>query len=71
METEYSKAWRKFTQTAEFRTAVDPQTIGAEPKQQRFIENRLRIAFDAGWNAKVSSLLVVINDWAKRSNPDA
>lgn len=41
----YNEAWRVHSEL--FRGSFDPATVGTDPK---YIENRLRLAFENGWN---------------------
>lgn len=69
--TPYSRAWNEFFQSDEFRQCADLSAFGVDEKQRRYIENRLRIAFDAGYNSKTSSILEVLNQMADKRLPDA
>lgn len=45
-------AWREYANSQEYRDGRDPETLGRSNRVRRtFLENRLRNAFDAGWNA--------------------
>lgn len=52
-ETAYAKAWREWREGKEGRERADTRTLPANPAVARFLENRLRMAFDAGWNARI------------------
>jgi hypothetical protein len=56
--------------TTEFDQCVDLAAFGVSREQRPYIENRLRIAFDAAWNAKTSSILEVLNQMADKRLPD-
>lgn len=47
----FLRAWSNYQQTEEFKTAVNPETLKAPKDQQKYLENRIRFAFEAGWNA--------------------
>lgn len=49
METPYRKAWTAFMLSAEGKRAV--QAAARTPEDRRYAENRVRVAFDAGYNA--------------------
>lgn len=51
METPYSKAWDELKASDEYRQIRDGIDI-ADP----YLENRIRRAFDAGWNARGRAL---------------
>lgn len=52
--TEYAEALAAFKATKEWQDSVDPVSLGASIGQQRFIENRLLRAFNAGWIAALN-----------------
>lgn len=52
METPYSRAWAEFRGTAEFDTLM--RKARREPTADMYLENRIRAAFDAGWNRRAS-----------------
>lgn len=60
-ETPYSRAWQNFSMTNEFVKLCDPQTVSSDRK---YLINRLREAFDAGWNAKTSLIFDAISQMA-------
>ena len=60
--TAYAIAWRKFQKSPELESLADPTTIGADEKQRKYLENRLKSAFDAGWNAKTSTILDAVTN---------
>lgn len=62
MVTQYSEAWRKFRASKIFRKIVDR----IDEARGVYLENRIREAFDAGWNAKTSSILEVLSSTAKK-----
>lgn len=64
VETPYSRAWKAFRKTSEYSTLLALST--GDNEEERFAENRLRTAFDAGWNAKTSSILDVLNQMAQK-----
>lgn len=63
--TPYSRAWKTFKESDDFEDAVDFHSLdGAIDENQKYLENRLRVAFDAGWNLKTSSILEAIQQTA-------
>lgn len=58
-ETPYSRAWKAFIKTKEYETLLALSSDTDE--DEKYAANRLRTAFDAGWNAKTSSILEAIN----------
>lgn len=49
-ETPYFQAWKKFTH--DNLGIFDPTNLGpSDQDRQKFLTNRIRTAFDAGWNA--------------------
>lgn len=51
METPYSKAWLEFA-TGEGMRAIRDNSILSSPLQLPYLENRIKQAFAAGWNAR-------------------
>lgn len=50
-------AWQRYVQSQEYRAARQPETLGGSNHiRQTYLENRLRNAFDAGWNAAGGAL---------------
>lgn len=49
--TEYAKALAEFKASRDWITAADPVSLGASVAMQRFLENRILTAFQAGWLA--------------------
>ena len=48
-----AKARDKWKASAEFKSAADPQGLGAAASMRYFLENRLELAFMAGANAQL------------------
>lgn len=49
--TEFKKAMDVWRGTYDWVTGSDPTTIGATEAQRQYLENRMTLAFTAGWNA--------------------
>lgn len=47
--TNYAKAWNAFIDSSEYRASVDAMV--AAGMKQPYVDNILRSAFEAGWNA--------------------
>ena len=64
ISTPYSRAWATYSDSKEFQALVDVSRKDGEG--ERYTINRLRSAFDAGWNAKTSSILTALNNVAHK-----
>lgn len=51
-QTAYVKAWQKFKESDEYKGLVNADTISLPLKNKIYLENRIRTAFDAGYNSK-------------------
>jgi hypothetical protein len=49
--TSFKKAVDAWRATYDWIVGSDPATIGAAEKHRQYLENRLTLAFTAGWNA--------------------
>ena len=49
--TPFKKAIDIWREQYDWITGTDPTTIGAGESQRQYLENRLTLAFTAGWNA--------------------
>lgn len=49
--TPFKKAIDNFTRSDEYRSSIEPSTIGATERQRQYLANRIHRAFTAGWNA--------------------
>jgi hypothetical protein len=63
--TPYSRAWRAFRESDDFKHIV----FANSETESKYLVNRLRVAFDAGWNAKTSSILEALDQRAERGAP--
>lgn len=52
METEYAKAWREFQDSPEGLRVLAAASLGVPLSQHKYFVNRVKVAFDAGWNAR-------------------
>jgi hypothetical protein len=48
----YKEALDDFMGSETWSTGTDPVTIMAPPRMRQYLENRLKHAFDAGWNSR-------------------
>lgn len=48
--TKYSVAWNKYLTTSDYKTSVEQ--MSKHGMKQPYIDNILRLSFDAGWNFK-------------------
>lgn len=55
MSDRYVKAWNDYTRSESFLKSSEPSTIGASEVQRHFLENRLKHAFDEGWNRRAAA----------------
>lgn len=46
-----AKARDDFLKSFQGKACIDPTTLGVDPKQRRYLINRIELAFIAGWNA--------------------
>lgn len=53
-KTPYAVAVKKFEKSDEFKTLTDGKTLNLPPEMQKYLENRIRIAFDEGWHLALS-----------------
>jgi hypothetical protein len=52
MSTPYKNSLDAWLDSDEFMTSSDPATLRAPSEQRQYLENRLKRAFEAGWNAR-------------------
>jgi len=50
-ESPYARAWREFEESTEGQRALAGARIGVSLSNHKYLVNRLKAAFDAGWNA--------------------
>jgi hypothetical protein len=67
--TPYKKASDAWLQSEAFQTLSEPTTLGASPLNRLYLENRLRDAFAAGWNARGECTAVETADGIQRLCP--
>jgi len=53
--TPYKQAVDKFMGSPEWETLSEPRSLRAPPEVRQYLENRLKRAFEAGWNARLSA----------------
>lgn len=51
MKSFYKEKVDRFIESDEGKRCCNPTTIGASAEMRRYLENRIREAFAAGWNA--------------------
>jgi hypothetical protein len=56
-DTPYKQAWEAFQATDEYRDLMRVMCEGEPNTERRFIVNRIKIAFAAGWNAFSDAIL--------------
>lgn len=66
-ETPYSKAWAEFIESEDGKDCNDASTLEEasdlgrdDGAFQRYLTNRLKAAFEAGWNGSVACIQAVI-----------
>jgi hypothetical protein len=64
--TPYRKAWLYFKSTKDFVASSNPETLGIDAKNRPYLENRIELAFAAGWNSKASSILEALDAHLKK-----
>lgn len=55
-DTDYSKAWRAFIESSEGIACADPVSLGLSVAMQKYVENRLNLAFANGWTAAMETI---------------
>lgn len=53
-ETPYARAWREFQDSPEGLKVLAAASIGVSLSNHKYYVNRVKQAFDAGWNARAS-----------------
>jgi hypothetical protein len=51
-ETDYAKAWREWSDSPEGMAARNGDTLQIPLRHFQYLENRINLAFAAGWNAR-------------------
>lgn len=52
----YVRAFNAWLESTEFKGSSDPTSLKAPSDQRQYLENRLKRAFEAGWNARDASV---------------
>lgn len=55
METDFAKAWRLWLDSDEGRQCCNGETLQVPLYLNRFLQNRINLAFAAGYNAKTNA----------------
>lgn len=50
-ETPYARAWREWQDSPEGQMALNCNTLNIPVEHVKYFVNRIKAAFDAGWNA--------------------